>query len=150
VSTKLPFTVQLRAGDPISDQVVLAVERALVSGVLRPGDAFPSVRALSRELRINPNTAHKVVATLVDRGLLEVRPGIGTRVTEPPPARREETAELLGERLERLVIEARRLGLDLARVQEALETQWRRLSGRSGERSAAAADEPPRRRAARG
>lgn len=149
MSTTLPFTVQLRAGDPISDQVVLAVERALVSGVLRPGDAFPSVRALSRELRINPNTAHKIVATLVDRGLLEVRPGIGTRVTEPPPARREETAGLLGERLERLVIEARRLGLDLARVQEALESQWRRLSGPSEAQPAPDAAGAARRRAAR-
>jgi GntR family transcriptional regulator len=137
----LPFSVQLRAGDPISDQVVLAVERAQVSGVLRPGDRFPSVRALSRELRINPNTAHKIIATLVDHGLLEVRPGIGTRVTEPPPGRRDETGALLGEQLERLVIEARRLGLDLDRVREALEEQWSRLSAPPEE------DLPPRRRA---
>ena len=53
----------------------LAVERALVSGQLRAGDPFPSVRALSQELRINPNTAHRIVGTLVRDGLLEVRYG---------------------------------------------------------------------------
>jgi DNA-binding transcriptional MocR family regulator len=56
----------------------------MVSGQLRPGDPFPSVRALSKELKINPNTAHKIVAHLVNEGLLETRPGIGTVVAALP------------------------------------------------------------------
>ena len=77
----LPFTVTLRPGEPIFDQVVYAVTRAAVTGQLRAGDTFPSVRALSLALKINPNTAHKIVAALTSDGLLEVRPGIGTVVT---------------------------------------------------------------------
>ncbi len=73
----LPFTIALRSGEPIFDQVVYAVTRAVVTGQLRAGDSFPSVRALSLELKINPNTAHKIVAALVADGLLEVRPGVG-------------------------------------------------------------------------
>src|SRR3972149_12219073 len=91
----LPFSVSLRAGVPIYEQVVYAVRRATVSGQLRPGDAFPSVRALSQELRINPNTAHKIVATLVEDGLLEVRPGIGTVVGEGRRAAAPERRGLL-------------------------------------------------------
>jgi DNA-binding transcriptional regulator YhcF (GntR family) len=36
-------------------------------------NAFPSVRELSTVLKINPNTAHKVVTQMVAEGLLEVR-----------------------------------------------------------------------------
>ena len=56
---------------------------------MRAGDPFPSVRALSQALKINPNTAHKVVGqTLTDEGLLAVRPGIGTVVADARPAAR--------------------------------------------------------------
>lgn len=124
----LPFDIDLRPGASTHEQVVHAVERAVVLGRLRPGDRFPSVRALSRELQINPNTAHKIVATLVDVGVLVVRPGIGTLVADDPtaddPAARN---VLLGERLERYIVEAKRLGLDLDTVREALEEAWRSL-----------------------
>src|SRR5512146_332802 len=73
----IPFRVEFRAGVPLFEQVVYAARKAMVSGQLRPGDPFPSVRSLSRELKINPNTAHKVVATLISDGMLETRPGVG-------------------------------------------------------------------------
>ena len=81
----LPFSVSLRAGLPIYEQVIYAVTKAAVSGQLRPGDPFPSVRTLSQELKINPNTAHKIVAALIDQGLLAVLPGIGTVVAGGRP-----------------------------------------------------------------
>ena len=83
----LPFTVVLRPGRSLHDQVVFAVTKAVISGQLQSGDRFPPVRVLSQELRINPNTAQKIVSTLVERGLLEARPGIGTTVAawRPPP-----------------------------------------------------------------
>src|ERR1700722_8297273 len=56
----------------------------MLSGQLRPGDPFPSVRALSKAAKVHPNTAHKVIAQLTADGLLEVRPGIGTIVASPP------------------------------------------------------------------
>ncbi len=124
----LPFAITLQTGQPVSEQVVYAVKRAVVAGQLQPGDAFPSVRALSQELRINPNTAHKIVAALTAEGLLEVRPGIGTLVAEAPVATREQRRQLLQDEVEALVVEARKYGLDLADVQDALTKQWKRLS----------------------
>ncbi len=82
----LPFSIALRPGEPVVDQVVYAVTRAVVSGQLRAGDRFPSVRTLSQELKVNPNTAQRIVALLVEAGLLAVEPGIGTVVTAPPRA----------------------------------------------------------------
>ena len=126
----LPFSVTLRPGASVHQQVVFAVKKALVSGRLKPGDDFPSVRALSKELRINPNTAHKIVATLVTEGVLEVRPGIGTAVGRVPVSTAEQRRALLGDDVERLVVEARHLALDLGDVVSAVEERWRRLDGK--------------------
>jgi GntR family transcriptional regulator len=123
----LPFTVTLRPGLSVHEQVLFAVKRAIVSGRMRPGDEFPSVRALSKELRINPNTAHKVVAALLADGLLEVRPGIGTFVAERPASTADQRRALLREEVERLVVEARHLHLDVQDVIDAVADQWHRL-----------------------
>jgi GntR family transcriptional regulator len=80
--------------------VVYAAIEAMVSGQLRPGDPFPSVRALNKELEINPNTAHKIVAHLVNEGLLETKPGIGTMVAVFPDATRKEPTQLQGHEIE--------------------------------------------------
>jgi len=123
----LPFTVTLRPGLSVHEQVVFAVKRAIVSGRLKPGDEFPSVRALSKELRINPNTAHKAVATLVGETMLEVRPGIGTFVAGRGGSTAEERRALLREDVERLVVDARHLGLDTKDVVDAVIEHWNRL-----------------------
>ncbi len=123
----LPFTVVLKSGIPVHDQVVFAVERSLVSGQLRAGDPFPSVRTLSQQLRINPNTAHRIVSTLVRDGLLEVRPGSGTTVAKRPAATAAERRALLTGEVERLVVAARKLSLDLEDVMEAVREQWQRF-----------------------
>ncbi len=131
----LPFSVVIKSGVPVHDQVVFAVERAMVSGQLRPGDGFPSVRALSHELRINPNTAHRIVGTLVRDGLLEVRPGTGTVVGRRQAGTAAQKRALLNDEVERLVVEARKLSLQVDDVVEAVRAQWERLdigSGRSG------------------
>jgi GntR family transcriptional regulator len=61
----IPFRVQFRPGVSLFEQIVYAAKKAMVSGQMRPGDAFPSVRALSKDLKINPNTAAKIVAHMV-------------------------------------------------------------------------------------
>ena len=97
---------------------------------MRPGDAFPSVRALSRELKINPNTAHKIIQQLIDEGVLEVRPGIGRFVAEPSASTAAERGSLLKKELEQLVVEAKQLGLSQEEVAAALDRHWKRLDGR--------------------
>lgn len=125
----LPFTVEIKAGQPVAEQILYAVKKAVVAGQLRPGDRFPSVRVLSQELRINPNTAHKVVAALVAEGVLITTPAVGSVVAELAAGGGREKAELLGPELERLVVEAKRLGLDLPQVKAGLEKHWQRLGG---------------------
>ena len=124
----LPFTVELRTGASVYEQLVYAVQRAIVSNQLSPGDRFPSIRTLSQELRINPNTAQKVVTRLVDQGLLAVQPGVGTLVARLPEPSKKERSELLLREVEQLVVEARRLSLTFDQVVEAVQSHWNRLS----------------------
>ena len=132
----IPFRVEFRAGVPIFEQIVYASKKAMISGLLRPGDLFPSVRALSKELKINPNTAHKVVTSLVSEGLLETRPGIGTVVAELPDSTRKERTQLLGHEMEELVVEAKRLGIDLEEMLASFSAHWKRFSAREHARAA--------------
>ena len=123
----IPFRVDFRPGVSLYEQVVYAAKKAMISGQLRPGDAFPSVRALSKELKINPNTAHKVVTHLVTTGLLESRPGIGTVVAALPEATKAERTRLLGHEVEQLVVEAKKLGISLEEVAASVSAHWKRL-----------------------
>jgi GntR family transcriptional regulator len=123
----IPFRLTFQPGIPVHEQATFAAKKAMMSGQLRPGDPFPSVRTLSKALKINPNTAHKVITQLTLDGLLEVRPGIGTVVAQRPASSRAERRRLLGREVEQLTVEAKKLGLSLEDVQASLAEHWRKL-----------------------
>lgn len=124
----IPFSLLFEPGSPIYEQVVYAAKKAIVSGQMRPGDPFPSVRELSKALKINPNTAHKVVTQLVSEGLIEVHSGRGTLVSERAVTNAADRTRLLKKEIEQLVVEAIKLGLDLDELSVAVERHWRRLN----------------------
>jgi GntR family transcriptional regulator len=128
----IPFRLEFQPGIPVHEQVSFAAKKAMISGQLRPGDPFPSVRALGQALKINPNTAHKVVSQLIQEGLLVVRPGIGTVVAEPRMFPYAERMRLLAREIETLSVEARKLGLTLDELQDGIAEQWRRLRKEDG------------------
>ncbi|HEX6546198.1 MAG TPA: GntR family transcriptional regulator [Bryobacteraceae bacterium] len=130
----IPFRLAFRPGVSLYEQVVYAAKRAIIAGQILPGMPFPSVRALSKELKINPNTAHKVIAQLVSEGLLEVRVGVGTVVAQAGPSTAVERSRLLKEELEELVVEAKKLGMALDEVLRAVEQHWQRLGGVAGDK----------------
>jgi GntR family transcriptional regulator len=123
----LPFSIDLKLGFPVTEQILFAVKKAVVTGQLRPGDKFPSTRVLSEELRINPNTAQKVVTALVAEGVLVTTPAKGSVVAEPAHPTRRQSIGQLEEEFERLVVEARQLGLEEEDVLAAVSAHWRKL-----------------------
>ena len=130
----IPFRVSFEPGISLYEQVVYAAKKALISGQIQPGEKFPSVRTLSEALKINPNTAHKVVNQLVAEGLLEVYPGVGTVAARLPPSSARERSQLLKRELEQLAVEAMKLRMSLEEVTNALEEHWRRLGPQKEER----------------
>jgi GntR family transcriptional regulator len=123
----VPFKVKLNPGESIFEQVCFAATRAILAGELKPGEAFPSVRTLATALKIHPNTAHKVVQYLVQERWLTVKPGLGTLVAQPPKARSGDRKRLLDNDVEKLVVEAMRVGASVDDVLSAVAEQWQRL-----------------------
>ncbi|MEO6006039.1 MAG: GntR family transcriptional regulator [Opitutus sp.] len=131
----LPFSIDLKLGLPVTEQILFAVKKAVVTGQLRPGDKFPSTRVLSHELRINPNTAQKVISALVAEGVLITTPAKGSVVAQPEYRGRKQSVESLEEEFERLIVEAKKLGLDEDDVHAAVSAHWKKLDGVSRQSS---------------
>lgn len=122
----IPFKFQLQPGQPIYEQVVYAVYRALVKGELRPGDPFPSVRALSKEIGVTPNTIQKVVAQLTREGVLDVFPGRGTYISMNYKPDKGAKKEFIQQHLESFVVEAKKHGVELSELVEAISKEWKK------------------------
>ena len=125
----IPFKVRFTPGESIFDQVCFAATRSILAGELQAGEPFPSVRTLALELKIHPNTAHKVVQRLIQERWLMAQPGVGTVVAAPPKARAGDRKRLLEGEVEKLVVEALRVGASLGEVQQAVEDTWTDLRG---------------------
>lgn len=67
---------------PIYLQLKDEILMMIMDGVLAEGDALPSVRKVAVEYQINPITASKAYADLVDEGLVEKRRGLGMFILE--------------------------------------------------------------------
>lgn len=125
----VPFKLKLTPGRSIFDQVCFAAIKSMLAGELKAGEPFPSVRTLALDLKIHPNTAHKVVQHLVQERWLTVQPGLGTLVSTPPKARAGDRKRLLEDEVEKLVVEAMRVGAGLGEVKQAVDDTWRDMTG---------------------
>ena len=124
----LPFEIRLKNGPPVYEQLLYAVRKAVWSERLVPGEAFPSVRVISRALKVNPNTVQKAIGILQRDGYLEVRPGVGTVVARPEYVDPRQKAAFLETGMEELVVRARELGITRKEVLQAVKEQWERLT----------------------
>ncbi len=120
----LNFIISIKPGLPIYEQIIYAAKKAVVSGQLKPGDPFPSVREISRELKVNPNTVQKSINQLVRDNMLEIRPGIGSVIAEIRMATDEQRKQILQTEAERLVVESKRLSIKKKELLEAIEARW--------------------------
>jgi GntR family transcriptional regulator len=104
---------------PIYMQIIDEVRRGRVLGTLRPGDALPSVRQLAADLGINPNTVKQAYRELEREGLVLVRRGHGTFVTDlaMDGAERE---RMLRSVAERALVQAKRLDAGAEELIEAV------------------------------
>jgi GntR family transcriptional regulator len=113
-------SIDPRSPTPLYEQIAARVRVAIAAGDFAPGDALPSVRALARELRINPATVVQAYRDLAIDGFVEIRHGQGTFVQDVPGFVRDEERTAQAETLVRkLLQEAARLGIsaeELARV----------------------------------
>lgn len=67
---------------PIYLQISSLIKIGIVQGKYKPGDKMPSVRELSTELKVNPNTIQRAYAEIDREGILYTKRGMGTFVVE--------------------------------------------------------------------
>lgn len=101
---------------PIYRQLRDRVVAMILDGVLKQGDALPSVRQVAADFQINPITVSKAYQELVDENLVEKRRGLGMYVTEGAHGAllKSEREHFLNEEWPPLAARLARMGIDLA------------------------------------
>ena len=127
--------VNPRSGVPIYVQLIEQIKHALEVGVLQPGDQLPTVRELSTQLTIAPNTIVKAYDELARMGLITSRPGKGTTVmANLDGTLRKQQVEALFERLHALVRDAAHLGISQQEISSRFDAELKQFYSGSGEK----------------
>ncbi len=122
---KLILQIDFRSGLPIYIQIVNQIQAQIASGILKPGDQLPTVRALAEELRVNFNTVARAYRILDEARIISTQQGRGTYITEIPPPKiteklRKDALEAL---TQRYISEAERLGFSKGEIIEIVQDQ---------------------------
>lgn len=122
---QLALQLDFRSGLPIYIQIVEQIQERIVSGILKPGDQLPTVRALAEELRVNFNTVARAYRLLDETRIISTQQGRGTYITEIPPP--EVTERLRRESFEalarRYISESTRLGFSGREISQMVSDQ---------------------------
>lgn len=76
------YQIDNQSRKAVYEQIIEQVERFILAGLLKPGDQLPSVRSLSIELNLNPNTVQRAYSELERRGVIYTITGKGSFVDE--------------------------------------------------------------------
>ena len=110
----MDFYISHSSNKPIYEQIMAQIKSQILSGVLKEGDALPSIRVLARELRISVITTKRAYDELEHEGLLHSVAGKGTFVAAAnPQLLREEKMRQLEDLLQKAVDSAKEHGFSL-------------------------------------
>ncbi len=116
-------------GIPIYDQIVRQVKYAVAEGTLTPGQLVPSVRELAKQITVNPNTIQRAYQQLQDHDVLESLRGRGLAVCKGAVKQCVlERQELLRSRMEQVISEGLRSGLDIDQLRLLFEKSVKQAS----------------------
>lgn len=109
--------------EPLFVQIASFVEDLIVDGTLRPGEQAPSTNQLAQFHEINPATARKGLALLVDDHVLEKRRGLGMFVTDGARDRilEKRREDFAGDYVAPLIDEALHLGYTRSNLHDLID-----------------------------
>ncbi len=109
-------------------QISEQFRRLIALRALQPGDRLPTIRDLAVQLRVNRNTAARAIQHLESEGFVTTRVGRGTFVERSAvPVDRARRDRVVDRAIERLLVEARTVGLPLADLGERVAREVERL-----------------------
>lgn len=115
------FQIQPYSPIPVYEQIVAQTEQFVLNGVLPEGSQMPSVRSLSMQLSVNPNTIQKAYNELDARGVLCAVPGKGCFIVEGARASVARNSRKRLAELEDIVRELAAAGVPLAEILQCAE-----------------------------
>jgi GntR family transcriptional regulator len=116
------LTVDTASSTPVYAQIVDQVKRAIAHGILRSGDALPSLRETAMRLRINHLTVSKAYKLLEHEGLLETRHGLGSFVAPGVQTRiGDHRRHTLAREMDSLLVDACHMSVSFDEVKQLLE-----------------------------
>jgi GntR family transcriptional regulator len=127
---KLILQIDFRSGLPIYAQIVNQIHAQVASGILKPGDQLPTVRALAQELRVNFNTVARAYRILDEERIISTQQGRGTYITEIPPPEISEKLrrEAMQALTQRYLQEAMRLQFSKSEIRQMVNDQLKAWS----------------------
>jgi len=119
------YQIDNQSRQAVYEQIVEQVERYVLAGLLKGGDKLPSVRGLSLELKVNPNTVQRAYTELERDGVIVTAPGRGAFVSDQGSERlRERRREMALTDLKALVSELKLSGLEKAELLKIVEAAY--------------------------
>jgi GntR family transcriptional regulator len=110
-----------KSQQPIFEQVIQQIKFAIAAGALRETELLPSVRDLSKQLVINPNTVARAYRQLQDDGVAETRRGIGLEIAAGAEEKcKIQRKEYFVQRSQTFLAEAARSGLTKKEINEII------------------------------
>jgi len=107
---------------PLFEQVAMQIKFAIAAGTVRANEMIPSVRDLSRQLAINPNTVVRAYRLLQDEAILAPRRGVGLVVVEHSHAEcQKQRKEFFRQRFEAFLDEAARSRLSQDELNDIMQ-----------------------------
>lgn len=107
---------------PIYEQIMEQIKAAIIAGELQEGDNLPSVRGMSRELKISALTVKKAYDNLEQEGFTATVHGKGTFVTAVnSELLQEEHRKEVEDTLEQAVLKGLRCGLTADEIRSLFE-----------------------------
>lgn len=114
------FFINPKNKTPIYEQLVQQLRHQIATGLLMPSEPIPSVRQLSIELGVNPNTIQKAYRQMEQEGLIYTVSGKGSFVTDETERliqkQRTDQLNVLTQNMQR----AREIGIMLEDIQKRL------------------------------
>lgn len=118
------FQVDAMSRIPVYEQIVEQMERFVLAGIINPNDKLPSVRNLSVELAINPNTIQKSYTELDRRGVICSVPGRGSFVAADALERIGGNRRMKLNEMKELMLELKLAGITYEEVEACLRTVY--------------------------
>ena len=127
---------------PIYAQIGDRIKFAVVAGLLKPGELVPSVRELSKQLVVNPNTVARAYRDLQAEGVLNPVRGTGLQIgVEALEICRRDRRDFVRQRLRESIVEVRQSGLSSSEVEAIWQGEWQ-AAVEAGDKRAVATTQP--------